>query len=86
MELARVSSFSSLLWFQKLGDLFLVFNNFFELILEKLKISYFSKKKYHHNAKIHPKKEKKKKKNNFVHAPPNNLNLFTKFQQSIGVI
>ncbi len=69
MELARVSSFSSLLWFQKLGDLFLVFNNFFELILEKLKISYFSKKKYHHNAKIHPKKEKKKK-NNFVHAPP----------------
>jgi len=41
MELARVSLFSSLLWFQKFGDLFLVFSIFFPIYTQKTQIVLF---------------------------------------------
>jgi hypothetical protein len=41
MEFARVSLFSSLLWFQKFGDLFLVFSIFFPIYTRKTQIFLF---------------------------------------------
>jgi hypothetical protein len=73
------------LWFQKLGDLLLVFSNFPEFTLEKSQIFLFFPKNLSPQCEDSPQKTKEKT-NNFVYAPPNNLHLFTKFQQSIGVI